>query len=65
MFQILGAPQHNACVRRPVGEQAANLLLDRLGGNREAPPRRLVLQGRLMIRNSCRPHRELVRSVNA
>jgi LacI family transcriptional regulator len=38
-----------------IGEQAANLLLDRLAGNRDAPPRKLVLKGRLMIRNSCRP----------
>ena len=36
-----------------IGEQAANLLLDRLAGNRDAPPRKLVLKGRLMIRNSC------------
>ncbi|RUU29274.1 LacI family DNA-binding transcriptional regulator [Mesorhizobium sp. M6A.T.Ce.TU.016.01.1.1] len=38
-----------------IGEQAANLLLDRLAGNRDAPPRKLALKGRLMIRNSCRP----------
>ncbi|WP_315926911.1 LacI family DNA-binding transcriptional regulator [Mesorhizobium sp. SP-1A] len=38
-----------------IGEQAANLLLNRLHGNRETPPRKLVLKGRLMVRNSCRP----------
>jgi LacI family transcriptional regulator len=38
-----------------IGEQTASLLLDRLNGNREAPSRRLVLKGRLMVRNSCRP----------
>ena len=38
-----------------IGEQAAMLLLDRLNGNRDAPSRRLVLKGRLMVRNSCRP----------
>lgn len=38
-----------------IGEQAAKLLLDRLGGNRDAPPRNLVLKGRLMVRNSCQP----------
>ncbi|TIT47300.1 MAG: LacI family transcriptional regulator, partial [Mesorhizobium sp.] len=27
----------------------------RLAGNRDTPPRKLVLKGRLMIRNSCRP----------
>jgi LacI family transcriptional regulator len=60
-------PQMTAVAQpvQAIGEQAANLLLDRLGGNRDAPPRRLVLQGRLMIRNSCRPHRELVRGVSA
>jgi LacI family transcriptional regulator len=38
-----------------IGEQAAKLLLDRLTGNRDAPPRNLVLKGRLMVRNSCQP----------
>ncbi|TPJ74301.1 LacI family DNA-binding transcriptional regulator [Mesorhizobium sp. B2-7-1] len=48
-----------------IGEQAANLLLDRLAGNRDAPPRKLVLKGRLMIRNSCRPLGALPQSVSA
>jgi len=39
-----------------IGEQAARLLLDRLAGKNADFPRRLVLQGRLVIRNSCRPH---------
>lgn len=38
-----------------IGEQAANLLLDRLAGNRDAPPRTLELKARLMVRDSCRP----------
>jgi LacI family transcriptional regulator len=38
-----------------IGEQAANLLLDRLKGNRSDHPRRLVLHGSLIIRDSCRP----------
>jgi LacI family transcriptional regulator len=38
-----------------IGEQAAKLLLDRLTGSRDAPPRNLVLKGRLMVRNSCQP----------
>ena len=40
---------------RAIGEQAAELLLDRLGANRHAPPRKIVLQGRLIVRNSCAP----------
>ncbi|ESY87583.1 LacI family transcriptional regulator [Mesorhizobium australicum] len=48
-----------------IGEQAANLLLDRLAGNRDAPPRKLVLKGRLMIRNSCRPLGAVVQSLSA
>lgn len=48
-----------------IGEQAANLLLDRLAGNREAPPRKLVLKGRLMIRNSCRPLAAMAQSISA
>ncbi|MDX8525462.1 LacI family DNA-binding transcriptional regulator [Mesorhizobium sp. MSK_1335] len=48
-----------------IGEQAANLLLDRLAGNRDAPPRKLVLKGRLMIRNSCRPLGAIVQTVSA
>jgi LacI family transcriptional regulator len=50
---------------KAIGEQAAHLLLDRLSGNREAPPRRLVLQGRLMIRNSCRPNAPVLQTVKA
>lgn len=38
-----------------IGEQAVALMLDRLGDNRNAPARRLVLKGRLMIRSSCKP----------
>ncbi|GLS34176.1 LacI family transcriptional regulator [Mesorhizobium albiziae] len=45
---------------RAIGEQAAQLMLDRLGGGSEGGPRRLVLQGRLMVRSSCRPHASLV-----
>ena len=37
-----------------IGEQAAGLLLERLEGTVPSEPRRLVLRGRLMIRNSCR-----------
>jgi len=48
-----------------IGEQAANLLLDRLAGNRDAPPRKLVLKGRLMIRNSCRPLGPAAQAVSA
>lgn len=43
-------------IRQPVeaiGEQAATMLLDRIDGNAPDTPRRLTLQGRLMIRNSC------------
>jgi LacI family transcriptional regulator len=45
---------------RAIGEQAAQLMLDRLAGGSEGGPRRLVLQGRLMVRSSCRPHASLV-----
>lgn len=48
---------------RAIGEQAAQLVLDRLAGKIENGPRRLVLQGRLMVRNSCRPHASLVQDV--
>nr|MBA3448811.1 substrate-binding domain-containing protein [Pseudaminobacter sp.] len=48
-----------------IGEQAAQLLLDRLGGKTDAPPRRLILHGRLVVRNSCRPHVAIVKSVMA
>ena len=37
-----------------IGEQAASLLLERLQGRAATEPRRLVLQGRLMVRDSCR-----------
>jgi LacI family transcriptional regulator len=45
---------------RAIGEQAAQLILDRLAGRIEDESRRLVLHGRLMIRNSCRPHASLL-----
>jgi LacI family transcriptional regulator len=48
-----------------IGEQAANLMLDRLAGKIDDAPRKLVLQGRLIVRNSCRPHTAMVRSVTA
>jgi LacI family transcriptional regulator len=48
-----------------IGEQAANLMLDRLAGKIDEAPRKLVLQGRLIVRNSCRPHTSKVRSVSA
>lgn len=38
-----------------IGEQAAQLLLERLQGRAPSEPRRLVLKGRLMVRNSCAP----------
>ncbi len=47
---------------RAIGEQAAQLMLDRLAGKVDNGPRRLVLQGRLMVRNSCHPHASLVQS---
>jgi LacI family transcriptional regulator len=50
-------PQMTA-IRQPVeaiGEQAAHLLLERIRGKAPEAPRRLVLRGRLMIRNSCAP----------
>jgi LacI family transcriptional regulator len=40
-----------------IGEQAARLMLDRLGGKAPAEPRIVTLRGRLMIRNSCAPAR--------
>ncbi|THK39259.1 LacI family transcriptional regulator [Ensifer sp. MPMI2T] len=49
---------HLTTIAQPVqaiGEQAAQLILDRLSGKSPETPRRLVLQGRLMIRESCRP----------
>lgn len=48
-----------------IGEQAAKLLLDRLTGAVDAPPRRLILHGRLVVRNSCRPHVAMVKSAIA
>lgn len=39
---------------RVIGEQAANLLLRRLAEGSGAPPRHIVLKGRLVIRESCR-----------
>jgi LacI family transcriptional regulator len=50
---------------RAIGEQAAQMMLDRLAGKIENGPRRLVLQGRLMVRNSCRPHASLVQGARA
>lgn len=38
-----------------IGEQAVSLLLERLQGRSPQEPRRLVLQGRLMVRTSCGP----------
>jgi LacI family transcriptional regulator len=38
-----------------IGEQAATLLLARLSGAADPAPRRVVVQGRLTVRDSCRP----------
>ena len=38
-----------------IGEQAVGLLLSRLAGKIEDAPRRVVLEGRLIVRESCRP----------
>ncbi len=49
---------HLTTIAQPVqaiGEQAAQLLIDRLSGKEVEAPRRLMLQGRLIIRDSCRP----------
>ena len=40
---------------KEIGEQAAGLLLERMAGERDTAPRRVVLQGQLMVRTSCRP----------
>lgn len=40
-----------------IGEQAAQLLLDRLSGAAAPAPRTVKLHGRLMVRNSCAPPR--------
>jgi LacI family transcriptional regulator len=40
---------------RIIGEQAANLMLERLDGRFTGPPRKVVLRGELHIRGSCRP----------
>lgn len=51
---------HLTAIAQPVeaiGEQAARLLLERLEGRAPPEPRRLVLHGRLMVRNSCLPVR--------
>ena len=39
---------------RAFGEQSVKLLLDRMNGHADAPPRRVALQGRLVVRGSCR-----------
>ncbi|CAL9348719.1 Arabinose metabolism transcriptional repressor [Streptomyces sp. enrichment culture] len=39
--------------KRQLGEQAAQLLLDRLPGERELAPRQMVLQPQLTVRESC------------
>ncbi|MBY5758738.1 LacI family transcriptional regulator [Rhizobium leguminosarum] len=38
-----------------IGEQAARLILGRIAHRGDQPPQRIVLSGRLMIRDSCRP----------
>lgn len=48
---------HLTTIAQPVqaiGEYAANLLLDRLFGQTDEAPRQLVVQGRLIVRESCR-----------
>lgn len=45
-----------------IGEQAANLMLSRLSGNADPAPRRLVLQGRLVVRDSSRPYAAMTAS---
>lgn len=56
---------HLTTIAQPVqaiGEQAADLILDRIGDKSERNPRRIVLKGRLTIRDSCRPAMPLVKS---
>lgn len=50
---------------KAIGEHAAKLLLDRLAGKNADFPRRLVLQGRLVIRSSCRPHVAVMQNARA
>lgn len=38
-----------------IGEQAAELILSRIADRSERKPRRIILKGRLTIRDSCRP----------
>jgi LacI family transcriptional regulator len=38
-----------------IGQQSAKLLLDRMDGTHTGGPRRVVLNGQLMVRESCRP----------
>ena len=48
---------HLTTIAQPVqaiGEHAARLLLDRLSAKADEAPRRLVMQGRLIVRESCR-----------
>jgi LacI family transcriptional regulator len=56
---------HLTTIAQPVeaiGEQAAELLLDRIADKSERAPRRIVLKGRLTIRDSCRPVMPLAKS---
>lgn len=56
---------HLTTIAQPVqaiGEQAAELILDRIADKSERAPRRIVLKGRLTIRDSCRPVTPLVKS---
>ncbi len=48
-----------------IGEKAAGLLLGRLDGSIDDGPRKVVLRGRLTIRESCRPLPALVQSTQA
>jgi LacI family transcriptional regulator len=45
-------------VAQPVeafGQQAARMLLERIGGEALGPPRHMILKGELRVRESCRP----------